>query len=238
MNVGDTTKLGPIQRRKLSDEIVERLTAAIRDGTYPAGSFLPSERDLMSLFGVGRPSIREALYALQRIGLVRLVSGERPRVTEPSPKQVLRELDSTVRHWLEHQDAVRHFEQVRLFLETGLVRHACAHATDEQIALLQDALARNEAAIGDETEFALTDVAFHRVIAEIPVNPIFTAMHDAAVEWIIRQRPHLEDAETHNRMSYAGHLAVFQAIRDRDGERAANAMTRHLEEAYNRYARH
>jgi DNA-binding FadR family transcriptional regulator len=231
-------KLGPIQRRKLSDEIVERLTAAIRDGTYPAGSFLPSERDLMHLFGVGRPSIREALYALQRIGLVRLTSGERPRVTEPSPKQVLRELDSTVRHWLEHQDAVGHFEQVRLFLETGLVRHACAHASDEQIAHLESALRQNEAAIGDETAFALTDVAFHRVIAEIPANPIFTAMHDAAVEWIIGQRPPLADAETHNRQSYAGHLAVFQAIRDRDGERAADAMSRHLEQAYSRYARH
>jgi DNA-binding GntR family transcriptional regulator len=39
-------------------------------------------------------------------------------------------------------------------------------------------------------------------------------------------------------MSYAGHLAVYLAIRDRDGERAAVAMTRHLEEAYNRYASH
>jgi DNA-binding FadR family transcriptional regulator len=238
MRVGDTMKLGPIQRRKLSDEIVERLTAAIHDGTFPAGSFLPSERDLMVLFGVGRPSIREALYALQRIGLVRLASGERPRVTQPSPEQVLRELDSTVRHWLEHEGAVRHFEQVRLFLETGLVRHACAHATREQVAGLHAVLLLNEAAIGDAVQFALTDVAFHRVIAGIPMNPIFTAMHDAAVEWIIRQRPPLADPGTHNRMSYAGHLAVYLAIRDRDGERAAAAMTRHLEEAYNRYAPH
>lgn len=231
-------KLGPISRRKLSDEVVSRLEAAIRDGTFPHGSALPSERELMALFGVGRPSIREALYALQRIGLVRLATGERPRVTEPSARQVLRELDSTVRHWLEQTDAISHFEQVRLFLEMGLVRHACTHATDAQIELLREALERNKAEIGNEHEFALTDAAFHRVLAEMPGNPVFVAMHDAAVEWIIGQRPPLDDPETNNRMSFAGHLAVFDAVALRDGEGAAEAMRRHLEEAYNRYARH
>ena len=230
-------KLGPIARRKLSDEVVQRLEAAIRDGTFPPGSFMPSERELMALFGVGRPSIREALYALQRIGLVRLATGERPRVTEPTARQVLRELDSTVRHWLEQAGALRHFEQVRLFLEMGLVRHASTHATDQQIAQLRAALERNEAEIGNAREFALTDAAFHRVLAEMPGNPVFVAMHDAAVEWIIGQRPPIADPETNNRMSYAGHLAVFNAVAARDADAAAEAMRRHLEEAYNRYAR-
>ncbi|MFN9773623.1 MAG: GntR family transcriptional regulator, partial [Burkholderiales bacterium] len=54
----------PIRRRKLCDEIAERLMARIRDGELAPGEPLPSERELMDLYGVGRPSVREALQAL------------------------------------------------------------------------------------------------------------------------------------------------------------------------------
>jgi DNA-binding FadR family transcriptional regulator len=71
----------------------------------------------------------------------------------------------------------------------------------------------------------------------MPGTPIFVAMHDAFVQWLISQRPPLEDPATHNRMSYAGHLAIYEAVRARDAERGAEAMKKHLDEAYNRYIR-
>ena len=51
--------------RKLSEQVVDRLEAMIREGTYEPGSHLPPERELMDLFGVGRPSVREAMIALE-----------------------------------------------------------------------------------------------------------------------------------------------------------------------------
>src|SRR5580704_13004740 len=62
----------PIRREKLSDLAAQRLEALIGDGTFPTGTMLPSERELMKIFRVGRTSIREALYALNRQGLIRL----------------------------------------------------------------------------------------------------------------------------------------------------------------------
>ena len=79
-------------RKKLSDEVRLRLEAMIRDEVYPVGASLPSERDLMSMFDVGRPSVREALFALEKMGLVRINSGERPKVTRPTPKNMLEQL--------------------------------------------------------------------------------------------------------------------------------------------------
>ena len=57
----------------------------IQDGQFGLGDFLPSERELMQHFGVGRPAVREALFALQRMGLVVVATGERPRVSNSNP---------------------------------------------------------------------------------------------------------------------------------------------------------
>ena len=67
----------PIRRRKISEEAASRLEAMIRDGTFPEGTLLPPERELMRIFGVGRASICEALYALAAWGSC-TAHGERP----------------------------------------------------------------------------------------------------------------------------------------------------------------
>jgi len=74
----------------------------IAEGTYPRGTLLPPERELMRLFGIERPSIREALFALNRMGLVTISSGERVRITTPTPDRLITELSGAVRHFLTH----------------------------------------------------------------------------------------------------------------------------------------
>ncbi len=232
----ESGSLGPVRRRKLSDQIVERLEAAIRKGAYQPGSSLPPERELMALFGVGRPSVREALFALQKMGLVQINSGERPKVLRPSPRHLLNELGSTARQLLEQPNGLDHFEQARLALEVFLVTHACDYAGEDEMARLREAVKANEAAIGQGPAFVTTDVAFHRVLAEMPGNPIFVAMHDAIVEWIINERPILPNVEANNRKSHADHVAILAAIERRDMTEAVAAMTKHLGDARLRYS--
>ena len=79
-----TTEPAPIRRRKLSDDVQERVLALIRSKALRPGDVLPSERELMGSYGVGRPAVREAMQNLQRMGLVDIRHGERPRVAQPS----------------------------------------------------------------------------------------------------------------------------------------------------------
>src|SRR3546814_18432915 len=72
----------PSVRRKLADEVFDRLKAMIVSGERSPGESLPSERELMARFGVGRPAIREAMQALANLGLVTISHGERARVRE------------------------------------------------------------------------------------------------------------------------------------------------------------
>ena len=70
-----TLHLSPVRRRKLYEEIVDRLEALMLDGTLAPGDQLPSERELMVTFQVGRTAVREALFALSRMGLISLQNG-------------------------------------------------------------------------------------------------------------------------------------------------------------------
>lgn len=230
------TPLGPVRKRKLSDDVVERLEAAIRDGSYPEGSTLPSERELMALFQVGRPSVREALFALQKRGLVQTGAGEKPKVTRPSPRHLLDELGSAARILLDEPSGLDHFEQARLALEIYLVTHACAHAGEADLARLDAAVAANGAAIGRGEAFIATDVAFHRALTELTGNPIFLAMHDAVVDWIIHVRPVRHNTADNNRASHAQHRAILDAIRRRDTLAAIEAMRDHLGDAQARHS--
>ncbi|RCS22133.1 transcriptional regulator NanR [Phyllobacterium salinisoli] len=222
-------------RKKLSDEVRLKLEEMIREEVYPVGTALPSERDLMEMFGVGRPSIREALYALERMGLVKINTGERAKVTRPTPDHFLSSLAGVARQLLVRPEGVANFEQARLFLEEGCARHLAVHVTAEQIKAIEAALARNEAAIGKARAFAVTDVAFHRTLTEMVSNPIFVAVHDAFVDWLIGQRPLPARPEISNRESFEGHVAIVDAIRVRDPERAGRAMRDHLESAERKY---
>jgi len=217
-----------IRRRKLHEEVASRLEAAITSGEVSAGERLPSERALMERYGVGRPAIRQALLSLEKMGLVRIASGERALVTRPSPQALVGQLSGTARYLLSDSDGVRHFQAARLFFETGLARHAAEHASDEQIARLKAALDQNENDIGDAEAFNRSDVAFHYQLAVIPENPIFVALHGAMVEWLTEQRTITLQNEGADRRAFRSHRLIYEAIAARDPDRAEEEMRAHL----------
>lgn len=218
----------PLKRRKLYQDITERLEGMMLAGELAPGDPLPSERELMDAFQVGRTSVREALFALQTKGLVVLRSGERAYVTRPSAASIVDGLSTSVRHLLTSSENAKDLQQVRRMLEVSLVRHAAREATARDVTMLERALVANRAAVGDTEAFARTDVAFHFVLAKLARNDIITSLHTAMVEWLAEQRltslrmPGAEDA------ALAAHLAIFQAVAGHDPDAAEAAMESHL----------
>jgi GntR family transcriptional repressor for pyruvate dehydrogenase complex len=165
------------------------------------------------------------------MGLVELRSGERAQVIQPTPEVVVDALSGVAKHMLIAPDGVRNFQNARLFFEVGLARHAALHATAEDVDHLRAALEANQAALNDLARFEQTDVAFHYVLAVIPRNPIFPAIHAAIAEWLVQQR-HItlnwRGRKGTAQRAHAAHRAIYEAIAAHDPDRAERAMRDHL----------
>ncbi len=229
------TAVDPIRRAKIYQEIARRLEEQILDGRLRPGDALPSERELMERHGVGRPAVREALLSLQKAGLLAIQNGERARVIPPSAATLVGELGTAARYLLNQSDGVRQFQQARMFFEISLVRHAATFATAQDLDRLAEALAANEAALGDMTAFARTDVEFHFILAEIPRNTIFVAMHIALAEWLTEQRSSTLQRRGAARGALKAHRAIFRTVKAKDPDEAEAAMRQHLLEVEGLY---
>ncbi len=223
-----------VRHRRLYEEVAERLEQMICEGELLESEHLPSERELMRRFGVGRPAVREALFHLRKMGLVEVRSGERARVTRPTPEVVIESLSGSARHMMAAPGGVLNFQNARIFFEVGLARHAAMHASKADMAKLEDALEINRQSIGDLKRFERTDVDFHYVFAIIPRNSIFTAIHAALAEWLLEQRQ-TTLAPGEDVRAYEAHRAIYEAVAARDPDRSEQAMREHLEYVARRY---
>ena len=213
--------------RKRFEEIAEHLELLIISGRLKEGDRIPSERALMDMFGTGRPSVREAIFSLQKKGLLTANPGNIPRVQSPDARAMLREMSSAVQQYLRRPEGMRNLQQARSLLESGLARTAARIATQEDLKRLESALRRNERAKTTEA-FVAADMEFHSAIAGISGNDIFTALNQSMTEWLADQRRVSASSGVSTEEVLAQHRRVYEAIAARDEEGAWTAMEDHL----------
>ena len=218
----------PVGRRKRAHDVADKLEALIAADEFGVGSRLPSEKELMARFGVGRPAVREALFMLQQHGRIEIGSGARALVVSPTPAFLVRQMGDLIKRVADGPRGQDYLEQARLLFETGLAWQAAQNATDQDIERLREALDANVAALGRVGEFIRTDVAFHYELARIARNPVFNVVHEILVEWLIDQRTttiHMPEADS---LSVRDHTAIYEAVAAREPARAFHEMASHL----------
>lgn len=213
-----------IKVRRLYLQVAEQLQQLIENGAFAIGSRLPAERELASQFGVSRPTIREAMIALEISGLVEVRSGSGVYVLERAGTRQLPEMQ-----------APGPFE---ILEARGLFEgEACALAAQRINADQLDRLAQLLAAMeqeGQSVEQAEAfDQQFHCGIAEASGNSAISA----TVAWLwqlrngseISTRFHQRVREEGSRPIVADHEAILQALREHDSNAARGAMANHLQ---------
>jgi DNA-binding FadR family transcriptional regulator len=209
--------------KRLSEQVADKLAAAIARGDHPVGSRLPAERDLAEQFEVGRPTVREALLILQIDGLVDIRTGSGVYVIENRPKRA---------RALEEGIGMLELIEARCLFEGESAALAAKLATPEQLKKIYAALEamEEEERLGIPGEEA--DRAFHVAIAEATQNAAI--VYTVQTLWDARSGS-TQAARTLERVRAAGvrprineHQAVCDAIAARDPDAARAAMRNHL----------
>jgi DNA-binding FadR family transcriptional regulator len=222
--------LSPVTRRKLTATVAEQLLAAIRE--LPAGTKVPSERELTRELGVGRSTVREALNGIAMLGIVEIrhgqgvfVTGEAPPDGEPSA--ITAALDRGV---------TNEFIEARLIVEVEVARLAARRRTDDDLARLSAALVEQEARLRGDVD-ALVHVAahFNVLLADAAHNEVLSAMIQSFVALMVERGPRVYQLEGFGEWDLQEHRGLYTAVLDRDPERAAKLMREHIEELARRY---
>ena len=221
--------LQAIAPRRLYRQIADQLRALIERGEFAVGTRLPPERDLALQLGVSRPSVREALIALEVEGRVevRMGSGIYVRRSEPGEaRQVTAEGPlETIR--------------ARQLIESELAAHAARHMKKAQIAGLRQAIALMEDEASAGRVPTRGDRLFHIRIAEASENSVLlrvvTELFDERRNPLFAQLgSHFETAGSWA-TAIAEHRAVVDAIANRLPDAARDAMAQHLASSHDRF---
>lgn len=229
---------GPIQKRKLGDEVRLRLLSMIERGDLRPGDALPSERALMDSLKVGRPAIREAMQSLEQTGLIQIRHGERARVAEPSVGRMVDQVTETMKHLLVHSSAsLENLKEVRLTFEVEMARVAARRLGAGDLARLEETVALQAAAVDDPAAFRRLDGRFHQEIAQVSGNPIWAALSDGLFRWLNDFHVDVVSVPGKENVTLAEHRGIISAIQSGNSDRAAEAMADHLNRANDLYRR-
>jgi len=216
-----------LRRQNLNEQIADVIQEMITTQQIRVGERLPPERELSKLLDVNRSTIREAIGLLQERGLVQMKAGSGTYVIHMPPDTVGQAIK---RFFVSRRCSQSDFMAVRRVLEPEIAALAASKATPEDLSHLADALGRMEASwpSGKDDTYISADVEFHYSLAVASHNDLFVGIASGISAlmriWIgttFRLAKH-ED-------SFRFHREIYQAVVERNAQRARDAMRAHLE---------
>lgn len=215
----------PVESRRLYQQIADQIRDLIDRSGFEPGTRLPAERDLALQLGVSRPSLREALIALDVEGRVEVRSGSGVYVsaTRPGPAPV---------RTASMGESPSQLMEARSVIEGELVTLACARVTQEPLTRLREILKDMETAIERRRSKVDLDREFHMTLAEMSGNAVLSRLvgelfdeRHSPISAKIRSR--FENTRTW-KLALAEHEAILKAVEARDPIAAQVAMRAHL----------
>jgi GntR family transcriptional repressor for pyruvate dehydrogenase complex len=224
-----------IKTRRLSDEIVRQIREALFAGKLRAGDKLPTERQLAERFETSRTSVREALRSLEHEGLIRVKKGIVGGifVADMDHRPVAKSFQTLLQL---RKVSIHHISEVRLIFEPQTARLAAERAGPEDLRELEEVIEKMSAAIKEDELPRSYDLRFHQLIARAARNPILEMLAESMLEIASKAITELNPSVDTLRHVLRCHRQVFEAVRQRDGQAAFEAMYEHIIDVQSRLA--
>ncbi len=225
-----TIVLEPIRPKKISEEIVSQIKQLISKGELKPGDRIPSERELATMLGVSRPSVREAIMVLEAMGFVESRQGGGTYVKALTEASIMNPLAKLVE--MRDPELLRSLAEVRMGLESWSAYLAAQRATDSDIAEMRRLykIMEKQAAKGGwspdvdaEFHYAITAASHNSLQMHVldSIHSLFHATIQVALMEFYQQEGHVQLLLTH-------HHDIMEAIAAHDPELARKKMMEHL----------
>ncbi|MEU5025838.1 FadR/GntR family transcriptional regulator [Streptomyces milbemycinicus] len=225
MNLSDSQTGGSVpaassfpRRVSAMEAVLTYLRQAIEEGEYAVGEKLPSEAELCRRLEVSRPVLREALRALQTMGLTASRTGKGTFVISSGPVEDPTFGDYTASDLLE----------VRRHVELPVAGYAAVRRSAEDLDQLTHLLERMERET-DTTAWVAMDTLFHLTIAQAARNPVFRKVIEEIRDALARQSAFLNELGDRREQANREHRAIVEALSDGSEPDAVAAMAHHLQ---------
>ncbi|KUO53369.1 MAG: hypothetical protein APF76_09005 [Desulfitibacter sp. BRH_c19] len=213
------------------EKVIAELKKGILHGDLKPGDKLPSERELATMLGVSRTSLREALRLLEVSGVVSIRHGQGVFITNNDPDEYMKKFISQI---FVDQRKIEELFQIRKLIETEAAVWACQNGTDDQLKEIYNLV--NETIYilekGTHSDFltvlAKQDGVFHHLLAEAANNSVLENIMDNLLDLLSDSRARASIVEGRPLRSLKEHLKIADALMARDGEKAREAMLEHL----------
>jgi len=213
-----------IKKESTLEVIVQQIKNQIKEGILKPGEKLPSERELASLLGVSRTSVREAIKALSFSGYLEVIQGKGTYILE-----IATQYDEIVNFFSEFSNySLDYLMEARIMLEGEFARLAAANASQKEIDVIERVF--NEICNSKDTNtFFVKDLQFHLTIAKATHNPIMNGLMKIIVEMLYKETQKIiKISEDTRENTIETTRDLVQAIKQRDAEKAKELMSEHI----------
>jgi len=220
-------KIKPVEKFVLIDQIIEKIEKLIENGDLKPGDFLPGERILSEKLGVSRTSLRQALKALNVMGVLEIVPGKKTYIKESfsdiliNPFRFIKAV---------HAIKIKELFEARCVLEESLVQMAAKKADRNQVEKIRGYLNDSENNLENKDDFIYSEFLFHQSIFDAADNKILKAVMNSLNELLLVLEKYEKDyLEINDRKkSLSQHKDIYESIINKDTEQARKSMHTHL----------
>ncbi|MBI4839614.1 MAG: FadR family transcriptional regulator [candidate division NC10 bacterium] len=214
-----------VQKIRVSEEIIDQVRDLIVSGRLQPGDRLPAERELARTFRVGRSAVREAIRAMESLGIVEARAGEGTFVATLPESHGRDPITATL---FQAWSAQRKLFEVRRLLEPGLAALAARRATAEQVEKLRGVLGEQEVQVQRGETGVMQDTMFHFLIAEATGNEVLLRIVENLMDLLRKTRETSLQHGDRPARSLKQHRAILSAIEARDPAAAERRMRDHI----------
>jgi len=216
---------GAVQKNALPKDIANLVLQLIRERKLRPGDKLPPERELAGTLQVSRPSLREALRALEIMNVVDIRHGSGTYVTSLEPELLVEHFDFV---FLLNDSTYLELFSARKVVEVGMIGLAAEHVTDIDIVALEACLERSIAGLEDPALYFQADIELHDRIIAITGNTILQSFMLSIRRLAAASRRRTAALSDITFQTIEDHRRIIDALKARNPEAARQAMLDHL----------